>query len=150
MLATPMRGLATNNTNNGIQSIDPITDPVYTIDALPFPDSQPIRIAIYFEPNLTTPAYDTSIGDISNNITNLVDILSANPFIDVTMVNVHDIYNHVLNTANFDVFAMVDNNPKENITNMVTEFWLAGGGILAFDGTASFLGYAGIIPIEAL
>ncbi len=150
LLATPMRGLAISNTNNGIQSVDPITDPVYTIDALPFPDSQPIRIAIYFEPNLTTPAYDTSSGDISNNVTNLVDILSANPLIDATIVNVHDIYNHILNTATFDVFAIVDNNPRENITNMVTEFWLAGGGILAFDGTASFLNYAGILPIEAI
>ncbi|MHA1556544.1 MAG: DUF4350 domain-containing protein [Candidatus Heimdallarchaeota archaeon] len=150
LLATPLKSSAINITTGEIKTINPIIDPVYTIDAVPFPESRPIKVAIYNEQNLTAPIYDTSAGDNNNNISNLVDILSANEQIDITIVNVQDIYNRILTTANFDVFAMVDNNPRENITDMVQDFWLAGGGIIAFDGPAVFLSNFGILPPEAL
>ncbi len=150
LLATPLKSSAINSVTSEVQTIDPIIDPVYTIDAIPFPESRLIRVAIYDEQNLTAPSYDTSFGDNNNNISNLVDILSVNEQIDITIVNAQEISDRVLNTANFDVFAMVDNNPRENITDMVNDFWLAGGGIIAFDSPAVFLSYFGILPPEAL
>ncbi len=56
---------------------------------------------------------------------------------------------HMLRTADFDVFMMPDNLPRENITNLVKDFWLSGGGILAFDSSGLFLCYMGILPPES-
>ncbi len=149
LIATPLKSSAFNNFAGETTTIDSIIDPDYTIDAIPFPESQPIRVAIYDEQNMTAPSYDTSGGSSSNNISNLVNILSVNEQIEFTIVSALDINNRVLTTADFDVFAMVDNNPREYITNMVNDFWLAGGGIITFDGAAVFLNYFGILPPEA-
>lgn len=150
LLATPLKSSTINIKTNEINTIDPIIDPVFIIDAVPFPESRPIRVAIYDEQNLTKPSYDKSSGVVTNNVLNLADILTDNEQIDITFVNTQDISNRVLNTANFDVFAIVDNNPREIITDMVGDFWLAGGGIITFDGAAAFLGYFGILPPEAI
>ncbi len=107
-----------------------------------------IRVAIYDEPNMTAPAYATSPGGVNNNATGLMDILVGYGY-DVTLLDVHDIYNYELTTANYDVFCMVDNFPRENITSRVMDFWLGGGGLLVFDGSAGFLCSFGILPPEA-
>ncbi len=148
-LTSPIKNSAIYGIKSEIMSIDSIIDPNYTIDAIPFPESRPIRVAIYDEQNMTAPSYDNSLGINNNNVSHLVNILSTNEQIDITIVTAQDIFNRVLNTANFDVFAMIDNNPREYITDMVNDFWLAGGGIIAFDGSAAFLGYFGILPPEA-
>ena len=108
-----------------------------------------IRVAIYNETNFTAPAYATNPGGINNNATGLMDILVGYGY-DVTILDVHDIYNYALTTANYDVFCLVDNYPRENITSRVMDFWLGGGGLLVFDGSAGFLCSFGILPPEAL
>jgi hypothetical protein len=108
-----------------------------------------IRVAIYDEPNMTTPSYPISTGGKNNNVTGLMNVLVSYGY-DVTLLDVQDIYNHELTTANYDVFCMVDNFPRENITYRVMDFWLGGGGLLVFDGSAGFLCSFGVLPPEAI
>jgi hypothetical protein len=108
-----------------------------------------IRVAIYDEPNMTAPTYATNPGGRNNNATGLRDILLSYGY-DVTLLDVHDIYNYELTTANFDVLCLVDNFPRENITHRIMDFWLGGGGLLVFDGSAGFLCSFGILPPEAI
>ncbi|MDO8055880.1 MAG: hypothetical protein Q6361_03385, partial [Candidatus Hermodarchaeota archaeon] len=107
-----------------------------------------VRVAIYNEPNLTAPVYATSPGDLNNNVTQFAALLNAHGF-QTTLLDVHDIYNNELITANYDVFALVDNYPRENITNKVQDFWLAGGSLLLFDSPIDYLCYYGILPPES-
>ena len=106
-----------------------------------------IRVAIYNEPNVTQPGY-TSGNTFTNNYTALILLLES-AGVEVTELTGADIYNHKLTTADFDVFILVDNVPRENITNNVKEFWLGGGGILSFDSALPYLCYAGIIIPES-
>ena len=105
-----------------------------------------IRVAIYNEPNITMPSY--GIGNCYNNYTDTLAILTSAGY-EVTLLTTDDIYNHKLKTADYDVFIMVDNLPRDNITNFVKEFWLGGGGLLSFDSAINFLCYFGIIPPES-
>ena len=107
-----------------------------------------IRVAIYDEPNMTAPSYPLTPGTINNNATGLMDVLVGYGY-DVTLLDVQDISNYELTTANYDVFCLVDNFPRENITYRVMDFWLGGGGLLVFDGSAGFLCSFGILPPEA-
>ncbi|MCK5158937.1 MAG: hypothetical protein KAR08_07260 [Candidatus Heimdallarchaeota archaeon] len=163
LLATPMKSSAIRNVYTGTLSAE-ITNSSFTFDnnpdpysgsllpdsAFPFPDTREVRVAIYDEPNSTAPAYDATGGDINNNVTGLAEILSLNERISVSVLHAPDILNRALSTANFDVFIMPDNLPRENIVNMVMDFWLAGGGILSFDGSVSVLHHLGILPPEAI
>ena len=138
---------ATITTEPTIQSGSPFSFSSPPVPQIP----REVRVAIYDEPNTTIPNYISGFAGLPhNNVSGLATILSANPFVTVTVLDVHDIYNHELTTANFDVFAMVDNLPRENITNQVQEFWLGGGGILSFDGSSTYLCALGILPPEAI
>jgi len=106
-----------------------------------------VRVAIYNEPNTTRPGY-ASVGLMHNNYTALKDILIGAGY-EVSELTSTDISNHKLMTADYDIFIMVDNLPRENITNYVKEFWLGGGGILSFDSAISYICYAGMIPPES-
>ena len=108
-----------------------------------------IRVAIYNETNFTAPSYATFPGGMHYNASGLMDILVGYGY-DVTILDVQDISNYELSTANYDVFCLVDNFPRENITSRVMDFWLGGGGLLIFDGSAGFLCSFGILPPEAL
>lgn len=108
-----------------------------------------IRVAIYNEPNMSSPVYDTSAGDNNNNVTFLQEVLESKGY-QVTLLDSDDIYNHDLKTADFDVFVLADSNPRENITNLVADYWRNGGSILTFDGSGVFLCWAGILPPEAV
>ena len=107
-----------------------------------------IRVAIYNEPNLTIPSYVTSFPDVNNNVTQFAAMLNGYGF-QTTLLDVHAIYDNALMTANFDVLALVDNYPRENITDQVENFWLAGGSLLVMDGSAEYLCYRGILPPES-
>ncbi len=85
---------------------------------------------------------------MTNNFTLIETILSDAGF-EVTNITTEEIYNHELLTVNYDVFIMVDNLPKENITDQVKEFWLSGGGLLTFDSVAAYLCWSGILPPES-
>ncbi|MGY5852152.1 MAG: hypothetical protein RTU92_01140 [Candidatus Thorarchaeota archaeon] len=112
------------------------------------PADKTVRVAIYSESNLTDPDYATFAGVEHNNATGLRDILI--PFgYDMTILTASDVCSGILTTVNYDVFVMVDNFPRENTTNWILDFWKGGGGLLAFDGSAGFLCYFGILPPEA-
>ncbi|MFW9924144.1 MAG: hypothetical protein ACFFDW_12735, partial [Candidatus Thorarchaeota archaeon] len=132
-------------------TIDPGTSSEVTLDAIPFPQARDIRVAIYSEENTSVPSYALGPGHaLNNNLTIITEILAANEYFDITIVNTNEIYNHILTTVNFDVLVLIDNLPRENITNMVMEYWLAGGGIISFDSSANFLTYFGILPPESV
>lgn len=107
-----------------------------------------IRVAIYNEPNTTQPGY-TSVGNLHNNYTALQNLLTDAGYL-VSELTTTDISNHKLMTADYDVFIMADNLPRENITNYVKEYWLGGGGILSLDSAISYICYAGMIPPESV
>ncbi|MGY5858566.1 MAG: hypothetical protein RTU63_04290 [Candidatus Thorarchaeota archaeon] len=118
-------------------------------DALSWlPPDTTVRVAIYSESNLSAPAYATDPGVVHNNDTGLRDILLQYGY-EVTLLTTNEIYNHELITANYDVFALVDQFPRENITNQVVEFWKSGGSLMTFGGSVGFLCYFGILPPEA-
>jgi len=106
-----------------------------------------IRVAIYDEPNVTIPGYATT-GSMHNNYTALKDLL-VNAGYQVSELTTNDISNYKLMTADYDIFIMADNVPRENITNYVKEYWLGGGGILSLDSAISYICYAGMIPPES-
>ncbi len=108
-----------------------------------------IRVAIYDEPNTTAPDYATDSGAIHNNATGLRDILMAAGY-EVTLLDVHEIYNDALTVLDFDVVVLNDNFPRENITTKIKDFWMSGGGILSVDGASGYLCYFGILPSEAM
>jgi len=110
-------------------------------------EKEDIKIAIYNEPNITQPSY-SGFSALTNNYTGLTTLLLNNGY-DYIELTTNEIYNHKLVTADFDVFIMVDNLPRENITDFVKEFWLGGGSILSFDSALSYLMYAGILIPES-
>jgi hypothetical protein len=105
--------------------------------------SRNIRIAIYNEPNVTSPYY-VSVATLTNNYTAIKTNL-INSGYQVSELTCEDIYNHKLKTSDFDVLILADNVPRENITNYIKEFWLGGGAILSFDSALAYLCYFGIL-----
>jgi len=107
----------------------------------------PIRVAIYDEHNVTRPFY-SGVGTLTNNFTNIQTALLVAGY-EVTTLSTNQIYNHELQSARYDVFVMVDQMPKANITNYVKEYWLGGGSLLSLDSAVSFICYSGILPLES-
>jgi len=106
-------------------------------------------VAIYDEPNTTLPEYATGFGmQFSNEISALITLLEGAGY-TVTTLDVHNILNHELKTADYDVLILADNYPRENITNYVDEFYLGGGGVLGFNAAFGYLLYSGMIMPEA-
>ena len=106
-----------------------------------------IRVAIYNEPNVTQPSYSSS-STLTNNYSALLPLLAAAGF-ETTELTTQDIYDHKLMTADYDIFIMVDNLPKVNISDYVKEFWLGGGALIGFDSAAPYLMWAGILVPES-
>ncbi len=117
----------------------PFPSPVMPLQSVP----REARVAIYDESNATTPTSSEATG-LSNNLDEIIGIL-ANVGHKVSKLTTDDILSHKLLTADYDVFIMVNNIPRECITKHVKEFWLGGGGLLSFNGAMSFLWYEGII-----
>ncbi|TFH07321.1 MAG: hypothetical protein E4H14_08780 [Candidatus Thorarchaeota archaeon] len=108
-----------------------------------------IRVAIYDESNMTYPVYAANPGGKNNNVTFLQDVLEDAGY-QATLLDVQDISDYKLKTADYDVLVLADNFPRENITNQIMNFWLGGGGILSFDGSSGFLCSFGVLPPEAI
>jgi len=140
VLIIPM-AIQTTNTSDieDSQEYDPKTSQFVT---------RTIRVAVYDEPNVDPASVSYEAGSMKNNLTDTLAVLNSAGY-QVTQLTTGDIYNHKLKTANYDAFIMVDNCPKDNITNFVKEYWLGGGGLLSFDTAISFLCYAGILPPES-
>ncbi|MFW9963903.1 MAG: DUF4350 domain-containing protein [Candidatus Sifarchaeia archaeon] len=103
-----------------------------------------VRVAIYDEDNTTTPVDATVAFSLTNNVDEL-DTLLEGAGHEVTLLTTQDILNHELMTADYDVFVLVNNLPRENIAHLVYEFWLGGGGLLSFNFAFSYLAYQTII-----
>ena len=103
-----------------------------------------VRVALYDEPSASPPSYSYS-GLWTTNITE-IEIFLVNSGFEVTRLTAGEIDgNDTLRTGLFDVFVMVDNNPRDSITDEVLNFWRGGGGILSFDGAVSFLCHFGVM-----
>ncbi|MBS3796038.1 MAG: LPXTG cell wall anchor domain-containing protein [Candidatus Thorarchaeota archaeon] len=109
-------------------------------------EPESIRVAVYDEPNVTTPSY-TPAYDLTNNISEVITLLEDEGY-QVNSLTLDDIMSHKLTTEHYDVFIMVNNVPRENITNHVKEFWLAGGGVLSFNSAIAYLFSAGMMMPE--
>jgi hypothetical protein len=117
-----------------------------SVSALAEGVSRNIRIAVYDESNTTAPAW--SFNPFYNYVWNYTaDFLSGEGF-QVDRLTTNDILNHELQTANYDVFVMIDNVPRETITNEIYEYWLGGGAILSFNAALGYLCYSGILVPE--
>ncbi len=140
----PSVGLTTSarlqeNTTNISESFD---SEMLTAD---LPNDRVFKVALYNETNSTAPAYAS--GAMNANYSEITQLL-VNAGYDVDIITVQNIQNYELTTANYDALVLADNCPRENITNLVKDFWLAGGGILGLDSSMSYLGYAGILYRE--
>jgi len=127
----------------GTTAVDNLMEKATPTEILP----RNIRVAVYDEPNETTPDWG-SVGYFTNDSTHVAQVL-GNAGYDVELLGFQDLLEDRLVLSNFDVFVMPDNLPRENVTMLAKSFWLSGGGLLTIDSSASFLGYAGIIPYES-
>ncbi|MFW9921560.1 MAG: hypothetical protein ACFFED_18310, partial [Candidatus Thorarchaeota archaeon] len=106
------------------------------------PNDRVFKVALYHETNISVP---TNLhGGMNSNYSVIYPLLVGAGF-DVDNVTFQNILDYELTTANYDVLVLADNVPRENISYLVKEFWLAGGGILGIDSAISYLGYYGIL-----
>jgi len=104
-----------------------------------------IRVAIYDEDDYTVPTgANPSLSGFSNNLGEVETLLEGAGH-EVTLLTTEDIEDHELVLANYDVFILLNNLPKDTISNLVYEFWLGGGGLLSFDKAFSYLSYKSIV-----
>ncbi len=102
-----------------------------------------LRVAVYAEDNTTLPLYAEG-GVYTDYYPNLVSMLDTEGF-EVTALSTQDILDRKLMAASFDVFILPNQLPKDEIINHVLDYWLAGGGILSFDGSLGYLLFMGMI-----
>ena len=126
-------------------SITSVTDTVNEFQPTDLPNDPVFRVALYNETNSTSPDY--TAGGMNTNYS-VIEPLLVNAGFDVDILTVQNILNYELTTANYDVLVLADNCPRENISDLVKDFWLGGGGILSLDSAISYLGYAGILYRE--
>lgn len=106
------------------------------------PNDRVFKVALYHETNTSIP---TNLhGGLNSNYSVIYPLL-VNAGFEVDNVTFENILNYELTTTNYDVIVLADNCPRENISNLVKEFWLAGGGVLSLDSAISYLGYYGIL-----
>jgi len=104
-----------------------------------------VRVAIYDEDDFTVPTgANPTLSGFSNHLSE-VETLLEDAGHEVTLLTTEDIENHELITANYDVFILLNNLPRDSIADLVKEFWLGGGGLLTFDKAFSYLSYKSII-----
>jgi len=126
-------------------SVTDVTDLVNGILPTALPNDPVFRVALYNETNSTTPDY--SWGGMNTNYS-IIHPLLVNAGFDVDILTFENIQNHELTLANYDVLVLADNCPRENISDLVKDFWLGGGGILSIDSAIAYLGYYGILYRE--
>lgn len=102
-----------------------------------------LRVAVYTEPNTSLPAYAEG-GTYTSYYANVIALLQSQGFA-VTALSTQDILDHKLMAAHYDVFILPNQLPKDEIIYLVKDYWLAGGGILSFDGSIGYLLYMGMI-----
>ncbi|MBD3191728.1 MAG: hypothetical protein GF308_13860 [Candidatus Heimdallarchaeota archaeon] len=103
----------------------------------------PIRVAVLDASESQAPSYFEGTFKIDHSI--IVDFLSNDPNITVSLVDNGDIRANILES--YDILVLDGNAPSLLATSKVLSFWENGGGILAFNNSASFLCYSEIIEI---
>lgn len=102
-----------------------------------------LRVAVYAEDNTSLPSYATG-GVYTDNYANVISLLDSEGY-DVTAMSTQDILDHKLVAANFDAFVLPDQLPKDEIIDLVKDYWLAGGGVLFFESSIGYAFYSGMI-----
>ncbi len=102
-----------------------------------------LRVAVYAEDNTTLPSYATG-GVYTDYSANIISLLESEGYA-VTALTTQNILDHQLMAADFDTFVLANQLPKDNIINLVKDYWLAGGSILSFGGSIGFCFYTGMI-----
>lgn len=103
-----------------------------------------IDVAVGILNSAVSPAYET--GTEHNDYQPLYDGLVA-AGIDVSVITNAAILGGALMTI--DVLILIDNNPSTAASPLVATWALAGGSVIAFDGSICFLNWAGLLPPEA-
>ncbi|MHA2379606.1 MAG: hypothetical protein ACXADS_10020 [Candidatus Thorarchaeota archaeon] len=101
------------------------------------------RIAIYDESNLTVPNLSFAEG-LTNDLAEITTLLEGAGH-TVEALSTSDILNHELMTADYDVFILANQLPRESIYELVREYWLGGGGLMTFNSSLSYLFYGRIL-----
>ncbi|MHA2359264.1 MAG: DUF4350 domain-containing protein [Candidatus Thorarchaeota archaeon] len=101
------------------------------------------RIAIYDESNLTVPSLSLA-EDLTNDIAEITTLLEGAGH-TVEALTTSDILNHELMTADYDIFILANQLPKDSIRELVREYWLGGGSLLTFNSSLSYLFYGRIL-----
>jgi len=102
-----------------------------------------LRVAVYVENDVSLPAYAEG-GVYTNYSGNVISFLEGAGYA-VTPMTGPDILDHKLLAAKYDALVLPNNLPKDNVANLVKDYWLAGGGILSIGGTIGYLLYMGMI-----
>jgi len=102
-----------------------------------------LRVAVYAEDDTSLPSYATG-GVYTDFSANVISLLESEDYA-VTALTTQDILDHKLMVANFDTFVLVNQLPKDDIVNLVKDYWLGGGGILCFEASIGYAFYAGLI-----
>ncbi|MGY5874883.1 MAG: hypothetical protein RTU30_03980 [Candidatus Thorarchaeota archaeon] len=109
-------------------------------------EERTIRVAVYDEPDTSLPDYGSGIPSAELHYTGPAVAAMLTSFgYQVTLLDSQDIYNHQLMTADFDIFVIADSLPRDNITDMIREYWMGGGAIFAMDSSIDFLCYFEIL-----
>jgi len=141
LLVLPMFALAPtlvaspNNTPMSYEKVDTSLPAQFVKETL--------RVAVYAESNLTLPAYATG-GVYSDNYNDVISMLVGEGF-SVTAMSTQMILDHKLLAADYDVLVLPNQLPKDEIVNLVKDYWLAGGGVLSLEGSIGYCFYAGLI-----
>ncbi len=114
--------------------------------SIPAQTSHSVRVAIYDEADITVPTGPNPIlnNSFTNNLNEIESLLEGAGH-TVTLLDEQNILDHQLMTADYDVFVLVNNVPRDSIAFLVYEFWLGGGGLLSFNKAFSYLNYRNII-----
>lgn len=102
-----------------------------------------LRVAVYAEDNTSLPSYATG-GVYTDHYANVISLLDSAGYA-VTALTTQDILDHKLKVVDFDVFVLPNNGPKDEIVELVVDFWIGGGGVLNFDNSVGFCFYGGLI-----
>lgn len=102
-----------------------------------------LRVAVYAESNTTLPSYAEG-GVYTDYHTNVIAMLQNKGFA-ATALTTRDILDHKLMASRYDVLVLPNQLPRDEIIYLVEDFWLAGGGVLSFDGSFGYLLYMGMI-----
>jgi len=141
ILVLPMFALAPTLVASPTEAL---TSPIEADTSLPAASiEETLRVAVYVENDVSLPAYAEG-GVYTNHSGNVISFLQGEGYA-VTPMTGQDILDYKLLAAKYDAFVLPNQLPKDNVTDLVKDYWLAGGGILSIGGSIGYLLYMGMI-----